>query len=105
MLLLRTIRLIIQCIVHYRQLVFWMSIGAVETVRTESSQVVLTDQLSHMLVAAIWAMLTKSSSVPRTFLLLAFWINVEIHTLVSITALAVFGVKPALWHLLHVEHM
>lgn len=82
-----------------------MSIGTVEPIRTESSQVVLTDQFSHMFVAAIWAMLAKSSSIPRTFLLLAFWINVKIHALVSITTFAVFGVKPALWHLLHVEYV
>lgn len=82
-----------------------MSIGTVESVRTESSQVVLTDQFSHMFVAAIGAMLAKSSRVPRTLLLLALWINVEIHALVSIAALTVLGVEPALWHLLHVEHM
>lgn len=53
----------------------------------------------------ILAMFTESTCVPRALFLLAFRINVKIHTLIAVAAFAIFRVEPALWHLFHVEHV
>jgi hypothetical protein len=50
-------------------------------------------------------MLTETSSIPWAFLDFALWVDMLILTLVTIAALSVLGIKPALWHLLHIEYV
>lgn len=50
-------------------------------------------------------MLTETSSIPRALLDFALWVDMLILTLVPIAALSILGIKPALWHLFHIEYV
>lgn len=133
--IVRSWSLMVVVIVHGRDFVLRMPVLAVQTLRTEAGQVVLTHHFSYVLVVTIRSflieerandvsnepfplrlvhthnsihsltMFTETACIPRAFFLLALWVNVKIHAFVAVAALAILGVKPAFRHFLHVENV
>lgn len=85
---------------HHR-IMLWMCLFAQRAIRTESSQIEFTQDLSNMPVSAARTVLAEPSRVPKTLLSLGSWIDVQILAF-RIAALPVLGEEPAFGHFFEV---
>jgi len=81
-----------------------MHILALFPFRTEATQVVYTQDTTHVAVLAEWTMPAEAPVVPGTVLHLGFRVDMQERALL-VTALTKFGVEVTLRHFRHVKFM